>query len=120
MASSWLTQLLTQNYLLSRHNITTKVLTHRMKSECRPIRRDLQLVWFRISNQNLHRQRRRQSGGAAAEGRRDFLNELVEFGGIKIADGPEIEAPGRPMPNIVSLDHPVRHIGVLGAQTLCD
>lgn len=64
-----------------------------MKYQCRSIRRDLQRMRFRVSNQNLHRRWRCQSGRAAAKGRRNFLNELVEFGGIEIADGPEIEAP---------------------------
>ncbi len=38
---------------------------------------------FKISNQNLHRRWRRQSGRVAAKGCRNFLNELVEFGRIK-------------------------------------
>jgi hypothetical protein len=82
----------------SREQVNHPVINHAThhrrgtKCQCRPIRRDLQRMRFRVSNQNLHRRWRRQSGRAAAKGRRNFLNELVEFDGIEIADGPEIDA----------------------------
>jgi hypothetical protein len=51
---------------------------------------------------------------------RNFLHEFVQFGRIQVADSPKIEAAGRPMPDIVTLDRPIGHIAVCGAEALRD